>query len=330
MTRPCGFDVDATDIRILRTMGIQPFLTWPHPPERLKATKIAKDLGLQPETVKERIARLEKDGTITGYEIYPNFRHLGLIPSTYHFRVADTSKKTRAIKDVGRAEGVVGVYNFVGPEVCVDLAHRGPSDLVRKIKIVETLLGAERAPYACFDFHLPRVERKLTALDWKIVRALRGNALKTHGEVGAELRISARTVRRRFDRMVKEGSFDIVPIIDLGQITGFILYELAITFDAAQTERLKNPVLQLVADALCSAWPMPDEERHGMTLLLLARTVSEIEMFRKRAEALPGVKQVDALLPSDSTTNDAWIDEAIAERIREPDLEPETLLTRSP
>ena len=307
-------------------MGLQPFLTWPHPPERLKPTKMAKDLGIQPETVKERISRLEKDGTITGYEIYPNFRHLGLIPSTYHFRVADTAKKTRAIKDVGRAEGVVGIYNFVGPEVCVDLAHRGPHDLSRKIKIVEGLLGAEQAPYACFDFHLPRVDRQLTALDWKIIRTLRGNALRSYGDIGKELRISARTVRRRFDRMVKEGSFDIVPIVDLGRITGFILYELAVTFESVQTERSKNPLLELAAGALCSAWPMPDQQRHGMTMLLLARTVSEIEVMRNRAADLPGIKNVDALLPSDSSTNDAWIDEAIAERIREPDLRPETLL----
>src|SRR5688572_12512390 len=112
-------------------MGLQPFLTWPHPPERLKATKIAKDLGLSPETVKERIARLEKDGTIQGYEVYPNFRHLGLLSTTYHFRVPDTTQKTRALEQVGRAEGVVGVYNFVGPDVCVDLAHRGGRDLTR-------------------------------------------------------------------------------------------------------------------------------------------------------------------------------------------------------
>lgn len=307
-------------------MGLQPFLTWPHPPERLKATKIAKDLNLSPETVKERVVRLEKDGAIQGYEIYPNFRHLGLMPTTYHFRVPDANRKTKALEEVGRAEGVVGVYNFVGADVCVDLAHRGGHDLTRKIKLVEVLLGAEQAPYACFEFHVPNVERPLTALDWKIIRSLRGNALKSFGEVGKELRISARTVRRRFDRMVKEGSFDIVPVVDLGQITGFILYELTILFHVAQTERSKNPVLELVRDALCSAWPMPDEKRHGMTLLLLAKNVAEIEAYRKRAEALPGVKQVDALLPTDSMTNDAWIDEAIAMRIREPNAGPESIL----
>lgn len=299
-------------------MGLQPFLTWPHPPERLKPAKIAKDLGLSPDTVKERIARLEQSSTIQGYEIFPNFRHLGLLPTTYHFRVADTTKKSRALEQVGRADGVVGVYNFVGADVCVDVAHRGGHDLNRKLKVVESLLDAEQAPYACFDFHLPKVERSLTSLDWRIVRSLRGDALKSFGEVGKELRISARTVRRRFDRMVKEGSFDIVPIVDLGEITGFILYELAVAFESAQTERSKNPLLELAAGALCSAWPMPDANRHGMTLLLLAKNVAEIEAVRKRAEGLAGVKQVDALLPTDSMTNDAWIDEAIAMRIREP------------
>lgn len=311
-------------------MGLQPFLTWPHPPERLKAAKIAKSLGLSPDTVKERVARLQRDSTIQGYEMYPNFGHLGLVPTTYHFRVEETIKKTRALEEVSRADGVVGIYNFVGPDVCVDLAHRGGHDLTRKLKHVGGLLGVEQASYACFDFHLPKVDRSLTSLDWRIIRGLRGDALKSFGDVGKELGISARTVRRHFDRMVKEGSFDIVPIVDLGAITGFILYELAILFDSVQTERSKNPLLEMSAGALCSAWPMPDKERHGMTLLMLAKNVAEIEAFRRRAEALPGVKQVDALLPTDSMTNDAWIDESIAMRIREPDPASEAVVALEP
>ena len=303
---------------ILRHMGLQPFLAWPHPPDNLRPSHIARALGVTPETVKERVSRMEADGVISGYEIYPNLRHLGVHATTYHFRVGEGRPKEQGLADVKNVEGVVGVFDYIGPTVCVDLAYRHPKELERKVGLVARLLDAQALPHPCFDYAPPEVARALTNLDWRIIQALRGQARRRPEDVARGLGVSARTVRRRIERLAAEGSIDIVPRLDTSRISGAVLYELLVTLEEdLPADRLPARFERLCRGALCSAWPMPERARRCATLLLLARSVSDIERMRREAESTPGVVAVEVLIPAGSVGRPEWIDEAIEARIAE-------------
>jgi DNA-binding Lrp family transcriptional regulator len=307
--------MNALDIRILRHLGLQPFITWPHPPELLKPSRVAALIGVSTDTARERIARMEAEGVISGYQIYPNFGQLGLTATTEHFRVKDVAGKSGRVEAVAMLDGVVGVYDYLGPELCVDIAHRSTSDRARKVELVRRMLDADAAHYPCFAYHIPPVERGLDALDWRIIQALRGRALRPVEDIGTELDVSGRTVRRRFERMVKEGAFDIVPVFNPGRITGFVLFELVVTFDAPVDPAVARPALDAVDDALAAAWSGAEGGRNVLTAFTLAPSVAAMEALRQEVERASRVLRAEVLIPAGSVARATWIDEAIEERI---------------
>jgi len=67
--------MDSLDLRIVREMGFRPYGNRPQDPEAFKPSYLAKRTGVEPETVKARLARMEETGFIRFYQVYPNFRH---------------------------------------------------------------------------------------------------------------------------------------------------------------------------------------------------------------------------------------------------------------
>src|SRR3990170_8059123 len=197
--------MDSLDLRIVREMGFRPYGTRPQDPMRFKPSYLAKRTGVEPETVKARLARMEDAGFIRFYQMYPNFRHFGLHGSAYLFRVPDDDRKAEAIEKVEPIEGLVEIHDFFGPEMCVDVSHRGPEDLSRKLRLLAEFTG-DAAPIPFYERQMPSVRRALTPLDWRILKALRRRGRRPLAEVADEVGVSLRTVRRRFDRMAAEGS----------------------------------------------------------------------------------------------------------------------------
>src|SRR3990170_3117538 len=67
--------MDSLDLKIVREMGFRPYGNRPQDPEAFKPSYLAKRTGVEPETVKARLARMEETGFIRFYQVYPNFRH---------------------------------------------------------------------------------------------------------------------------------------------------------------------------------------------------------------------------------------------------------------
>jgi len=114
--------MDPLDLKILRTMGVRPYGPKPSDPDALKPASVAKAIGVEPETVRARLARMEETGFLRCYQVYPNLLHLGLSGSAYLFRVPDDDKKAEAIAKVELVDGLTEVHNFLGAEMCLDMA----------------------------------------------------------------------------------------------------------------------------------------------------------------------------------------------------------------
>src|SRR3972149_4375146 len=61
-----------------------------------------------------------------------------------------------AIKKVEPIDGLVEIHNFMGPEMCVDLSHRGPEDLSRKLRLLAEFTG-DAAPPRFYERQMPSV-----------------------------------------------------------------------------------------------------------------------------------------------------------------------------
>ncbi len=306
--------MDPLDLKIVRTMGIRPYGHRPQDLEALRASYLARRLRVEPETVKAHLARMEASGFIRFYQTYPNFRHLGFASAAYLFRVPDDDQKAAAVERVRAIDGLVEVHNFLGAEMCVEVTYRADHDLTKKLRLLAEFTG-DANPSRFYDRELPPVPRPLTRLDWRILKALRYRGRRPLAEVADELGVSVRTVRRRYDRMMKEGSMFIVPAVDASKAPGTILFELLFyTTPEADVSTLQR-VLQTYEDRYLYHYVPASRELGNFDVLLATDSTGEIETMRQRGRLIPGVAKVSALVFRGWAEYTDWIDAAIEERL---------------
>jgi DNA-binding Lrp family transcriptional regulator len=306
--------VDALDIGIIRTMGIQPYGRVPKQPKSLAPAYIAKVLKVSPETVRQRIATMQKLGVIRHFEVFPNFQHLGLQLSQYYIRLPAESGVQALVKKLESFEGLIGLYNFASPMVAVVVAYRSAGDLERKLRLLVNLAG-EGELVKLNDVPMPLLRRPLSNLDWRILRALRGQALRPLSQVAREFKVSARTIKRRFERMAEEGSFFAMPIIDPDPVPGIILFELLFQFSPeAGPETLGAVHRALSSNFVCFDELVGGDVGH-ISVGLYTTALGDVEKLRRRGEGIRGVSRVQALVLQGSEEHFDWIDEAIDAKI---------------
>jgi len=307
--------VDPLDLKIIRTMGFRPYGSRPQEPGRFRPSYIAHQLGVEPETVKARLARMEEAGFIRFYQVYPNFRHLGLEGSAYLFRVPDEDRKAEAIRRVEPVDGLVEIHNFLGPEMCVDLSYHSPHDLSRKLRLLSDFTG-DPSPDRFYDRRMPEVTRILTPLDWRILKSLRYRARRPLAEVADDVGVSRKTVRRRYDRMAREGSFFVVPAVDPGKAAGILLYELLFYTTPQADESTVSRILHALEERCIYHYAPASRALGNFDALLYAESAGEIEEMRQRGRAIPEVTKVVPLVFHGWTEYTDWLDAAIDERVR--------------
>jgi DNA-binding Lrp family transcriptional regulator len=258
---------------------------------------------------------MEETGFLRCYQVYPNLTHLGLSGSAYLFRVADDDKKAEAITKAELVDGLTEVHNFLGAEMCLDMAYGSPAELSRKLKLLREITG-DPAPERFYDRVMPKVDRPLTRLDWQILKALRNRARRPLGEVAAEVGASVKTVRRRYARMAADGSFFAIPAVDASRAPGTIMYEL-LFYTAPDAGRTAVPqILELLRDRYLYHYVPASESLGNFDVLLAAQSASEIEEMRKAGGKVPGVVKVSALVFRGWAEHSAWLDAAIDERAK--------------
>ena len=309
--------MDSLDVKIIRTMGLRPYGQTPQDLDHLKPSFIGTKLGVEPETIKARLGRMEEAGFIRFYQLYPNFQHLGLHASAYLFQVPDEDRKADAIRRIEPVDGLVEIHNFLGSELCVDLSYRNPTELGKKLRLLSEFTG-DHEPRPLYDRQMPEVERDLDRFDWRILRALRYHARRSVSEVADELHASVRTVRRRFERLAREGSMFIVPAVDASKAAGIVLYELLFYTSPGAERSSMSRILEAYADRYMYHYVPTSDVLGNFDVLLYAESTSEIETMRLRGREVPGVAKVSSLVFRGWTEYTDWIDAAITERARGP------------
>lgn len=302
--------MDDTDFRILQAMGFQPYTPELPPADAVKPTRIAKRVGLGVKATKERIARMETEGVISGYSAYPNLRHFPLQWRSFHFRLPE-ERKAAFVKAIEPLDGVTGCFQFLGRDICVDLFFQDDAERDRRLRAISSAAGC--SPWEFYDNYRPHAKRALSPLDWRIAKQLRRDAKKPLSVVARELRVTARTVRNRFDRMVADGSLWIVPNVDFSKIPGFVPFALLVYLrpDAPNAAKAARAEIET---ALLHAWVPPSRELGSFVFFLRGRTTGEVDSISARVRALAGVERVELLIPAARTMTLSWLDEEIDRR----------------
>lgn len=308
--------MDALDVAILRTMGIDPWGRDPKDPALLKAGRIAKELGVTPERVRDRIARLEKAGVIRGYQLVPNFRLFGMHSSCYYLRFRDEARIPEVASQLDNLDRMAGVWFYVGPVVCVDVTYRTPPELERVLRVLTALAG-ESEFYKFYDLEMPMLRRPLSNLDWRILKALRGRAMRPLREVASEIGVSTKTVQRRFDRMAKDGAFFIVPRLDWRKVPDAFLFAFLVEYAPESTTGTERALRKVLEPALVGAYCPTTPQLGHYAAMLFATSLEQVDAYREAAARVKGVRRVEVMIARGGKAAFSWVDDAIEARIAE-------------
>lgn len=301
--------LDAKDLHILRLMGVQPFADWPRDQDHLRPSFLARQLGMSVEAAKARIRRLEADGVVSRYEIYPNYSHLGYMCSGFLFHLARPAT-AQVMSDLKSVDGVGIIERYLGSAIGVDIFERSAAALDRRVQLVARIVGAtSHARYASYPS--APVSRKPTRLDWRIILALRGRATRSLVEVADELGVSTRTVTRRYDRMWSEGSIDTVACLNTGNVPGILFANVFIRFKQVPPATVTQRLHKELDNQWAYCWSPPDRDIANHVMGLTFTSPSHMQETVDRIRAMPDVADVEILLSAQSTTNEAWLTEAI-------------------
>lgn len=302
--------LDSHDLAILQAMRVYPFNGAPHGPDALRPAPLAERTGLSIDLVKDRVMRMERDGIIAGYQVYPNLHHLGLHETVLHI-VVPLEARERFFSEADQMDGVAGLSRFVGESACIDLTYASTEDLRRKSDDLMALAGHEDEPDRYVQLGATEPTGPLGNLDWRIIQAMRGDAKRPYKEVAKLVGVNTRTVRRRLQRMDDDNAIDVVVEPDLGAVNGAIMLVACVSCIQGATEATFSQVMAEMRHRSFSS--LQPATRDFATFMVdgFAFSQREVDEMRSAVAAVPGVQGVELLYPSSATASSRWLDDAI-------------------
>ena len=177
---------------------------------RLTYRELAEMIDMSVSTVHKRIKRLEEDGVITAYIARPSILALNCL-AVVIYGTSNSRSMEAVSKELGQHENILSIAIASGKFLYISAIVRNRSELQdyssyvsRTAQISDPTIGIVNLPYTSFP-------EPLTGIDYKILKSLNRDARKPIIDIADDTGLSAKTVRKRLDRMIENNlaSFSI-------------------------------------------------------------------------------------------------------------------------
>lgn len=293
--------MDLTDFAILRELSHPGTFQWD---VRVSYAEVGRRLGLDEETVRGRIKRMQEAGLITGWSVLVNPRVLGRTMVHAVLALPRAEDKERAIAALQAMDGVVVVFERYGPSLGVVLMQEPGRPLERHLALLAATIGP---PDPVSPITFPPPTATLDRTDWGIVAALRRDPRRSYVDLAGELGLSERTLRRRVEALTAGRAVYLSARVDLPRAEGLVPASFHVVHrDPARRGAVDDHLRSL--EGLVFQW----FEGAASRVSLARRNVAEVEALRKELAALPGVERVLAEITLRRIDVDGWLDDLVA------------------
>ncbi len=275
---------------------------------RLTYRELAEMTDMSVSAIHKRIRILEEKGIISAFIARPSVFALKYLIIVI-FGTSNAKSLDSVSKEIGQHESVESTAIASGKFLIVVGYLRSISELQdysiyisKTAQITEPTIGIVNVPYIT----LPE---QLTSIDYKILKILNKDARKTITDIADDVGLSAKTVRKRLDRMMENNlaQFTIQwkPLFDVSYITVFNLIlnegtDINSTIQHINDKYSKN----LVASFSYSNIP------NMITLQIWSKTGQESQKIQEELQN-EGFKDIIPQILLSGEYYDCWVDQLL-------------------
>ncbi len=313
--------MDLTDIKLIKLLERKP---------RASCSELAAFLDISAPSVQRRIADLEDSKRIVGYTAYlsPRITSASIVIVHGQAKRPLTPQMLGALANHGSvrriAQGTMNHYYLI-------IVKKNANDLDGVVTIFQDICEVDDPKVLFVGGHFtidkaleanrspmedPSKPPKLKKVDYQIILSLHENARKPITAISNELGISARTVRRRLERMERESiiEYDVLSLPRSAQDL-ILIFNISLKSRAQRDTFLEK--LRSKNDILLDEVVVSDNSPRTFFVDGTAQTTAQLNDLLKQLSGMPEVDSVMADVVTDIIFLETNVDRMLRQRAAE-------------
>ena len=150
-------------------------------------------------------------------------------------------------------------------------------------------------------------EHELSETDLRIIKCLLSNPRMDMNDIARKTSISVRTANRRLTRLKDDNVLKFFILCNPVHTLGYIQFALVVnTVDKSFYNQIVERIYEQLGENILFQLPVADPD-NVITLLLFSQDIFTADSILKKVEPFNGVKNVELLVLTDTTSYDGWV-----------------------
>ncbi len=314
--RVAGECLDGLDVRIARELFSGQALSPVSWNVRTSLCVLARRLGVDEGTVRNRVRAYHESGFIGGWRTVLNPTLFGGGEIAVWMDVGDGASKDEVLEEARLLPGAMLINCLHGKGACVILRYHDETEVKREVDLLLRIARAEWRVVGRVPF--PPCALRLNASDWAILRCMQNDPRKPAAIVAREVDLSTRTVRRRVQRLMDGQAAFALPGLKPSTLRGMLMCGLFVTYPGDRKVAGDARVGAGLDDALGHVFHMLPYAPGGLFPCLYNLFLPNLARFReilRWARDLPGVAECRPVLVEDIETRFEVFDADLEDRV---------------
>ena len=296
---------DDLDVRIIKELGNPDSLQWN---VRETYSSIAGRLGIDEETVRRRLKRAERLGSLPNWKMMVNPRLIGCSAANVQFEVKDEKRKWDVISELRKIDGIVKILDFRGGKLLLTLYFQDDTSLKMKKDMIGSISGCMELTDWELRFPDPQIRMKTT--DWKIIGSMLDDARRSLKGVSESVGLSVRTVERRLNKMSESHAVYLQGIPNFSKFAGLSCVFIVFCLDQAKKLAVDHAILSKVKRIELAN----TSSKQYSTFVTLFDNLAESDDFIGWISGLDGVNSVSMGIMRELLVVQKWLQEEVTKR----------------
>jgi DNA-binding Lrp family transcriptional regulator len=271
---------------------------------------VARKLGVDEETVRNRLKTMKEMGLLRGWRLILNANLLDMNSSNVLLEFPTADAKEEVISRMRKVPGVVLIQDFYGEALQVAIFTREDEDPGRALTFSQ---GIDAKVVTSWRVRLPSSEHRPKEIDWRIIGMMLRDADRKLPEIASGVKASTRTVKRRVNMMMASSVFFMQPLLDLKKAMGVTPCHLLIKCAPSEKRRIDDLVASKFERIV---FRLTNSDTHSI-FVILCMNIGEMKEVLGWARSQKGVELARTDIMEQQEYVHEWLEREVHDRVGE-------------